>query len=79
MMMYSDSGMDIRWTTTSTSKHGEIVYKSVSEGKTAYTQIDKEYSYVIPDKCTMTSDGKELNKKPVVDQQKLAKEKNAWT
>ncbi|CAO3628527.1 unnamed protein product [Cunninghamella blakesleeana] len=74
-----DSGMDIRWTTTSTSKHGQTVYKSVSDGKTAYDQINKEYSYVIPDICTMTSDGKELNKKPVVDQQKLAKEKNAWT
>ncbi|KAI9309443.1 hypothetical protein BJ944DRAFT_576 [Cunninghamella echinulata] len=71
--------MDIRWTTTSKSKNGQTIYKSVSEGMASYSQIDKEYSYIIPDKGTMTSDGKELNKKPVVDEKKLAKEKRAWT
>ncbi|KAI8343617.1 hypothetical protein BC941DRAFT_98095 [Chlamydoabsidia padenii] len=72
-----DSGIDIRWTSTSQSRQGQIQYQAISDGTYSHMK-KKEHVYSIKGK-RMTSDGKELNKKPVVDQQKADKEKDAWT
>ncbi|KAI8097614.1 uncharacterized protein BX664DRAFT_326806 [Halteromyces radiatus] len=72
-----DSGIDIRWASTVQSKEGQTHYKDVSGS--LYSKIKKkEHIYTIKD-IRMTSDGKQVNKKPVIDKQKIANEKESWT
>ncbi|CAO3588074.1 unnamed protein product [Absidia cylindrospora] len=72
-----DSGIDIRWSSTSKSRQGKMQFSGVSGG--TYSQMKKkEHIYSTKGK-RMTSDGKELNKKPVANPQKAAQDKEAWS
>ncbi|ORZ21365.1 hypothetical protein BCR42DRAFT_192225 [Absidia repens] len=72
-----DSGIDIRWSSTSKSRQGKTQFWGVSGG--TYSEMKKkEHIYSIKGK-RMTSDGKELNKKPVANPQKAAEDKEAWS